>query len=109
MIKDLDQGLPVLYWFPGSAPRCPKCGNLNAMLDYRRLDDNDNWYEGFECRDCGFEVTRDGCTQVDIKMDQVNREYYGIASDGREVGLGQFLEENNMFRYLKDHPTPDTW
>jgi hypothetical protein len=82
---------------------------MNAMLDYHKRDDNDEWYEGFECRDCGFNVTRDNCVQVDIKMDCDNRTYYGTASDDTDVDLGEFMQEDTMFRYLKDHPTPDTW
>lgn len=37
------------------------------------------------------------------------REYVGLASDGVEVHIGQFDEEDSVEEYLKRHPTPAEW
>jgi len=36
-------------------------------------------------------------------------EYVGKSKDGTEVTLGSVGDERTVERYLKDHPTPDTW
>ena len=36
-------------------------------------------------------------------------EYFGIATDGVEVYLGNDTDWGNTNSYLESHPTPDTW
>lgn len=109
MIKDANN-FPVLYWIGGSAAICPKCGNGNAMLDGGSHIPGGRYLAHFECRDCGFKVSVNKQTSVDIGMDVDNREYTGVAADGTEVTLGCFDNPfEQMMNFLKDHPTPDTW
>jgi hypothetical protein len=110
MIKDKD-GKEVVYFIGGSAGICPKDGNGNAMLDFHEPPEvGDKWIEGLECRDCGHKLVAGEYTEVKIGMDVDNREYTGIAADGTEVTLGCFDNPfDQMMRFLKDHPTPDTW
>lgn len=36
-------------------------------------------------------------------------EYIGIASDGVEVRIGVVGEEDTIYKYLEEHPTPRDW
>jgi predicted nucleic-acid-binding Zn-ribbon protein len=112
--KAWHEDVVYLYWIGGSAAICPKCGNSNAMLDFRNLwnppDSPEYGKMGYECRDCGFAVYHEDTVSVKLYQDVENREYYGIAADGVKVSLGMFDSPwSIIWNYLKDHPTPDTW
>jgi len=47
--------------------------------------------------------------KTDIIMNFEKKEYIGIADDNTEVTLGIFGEEDQIEKYLIDHPTPETW
>ena len=100
----------IIHAVGSDCPICPKCGNWNALLDGVIFDHKNNQrIEYLECRDCGYRVIYGDYEIVAIRQDVENREFVGTASDGTEVTLGEFDNPGSLMRYLKDHPTPDTW
>jgi len=119
MIKDKNN-FPVIYFVGGSAGICPKCGNGNAMLDGGSHIPGGRYLAHFECRDCGFTVSVNKCTSVNISMDAEARVYTGNAAKGLEVPIEVVLapfdgpttgrpDISALMDYLGNHPTPDTW
>lgn len=105
-MKD-ENGKDIVYFVGRSAGVCPKCLSWNAMLDVFMIN-GDLREKYFECRDCGYLVSKEDCVRVSIGQDVKNREFTGVASDGTVVSLASF-DGNGLYKYLKAYPTPDKW
>lgn len=44
-----------------------------------------------------------------VYIDTIQKQYVGIAADNAHVLIGNVGMEDQTERYLKTHPTPDTW
>ena len=55
--------------YGSNLPVCPKCGNHNALLDYRDFDQEDRPMY-LECRDCNFKIYANETTVIFLQLDK---------------------------------------